>query len=231
MERPMTTSYNGWPASTDPHAIGIVHLDLPGHPNAFPPGVKQGDVLTVLRYVALRLHTTVEAMGEGCWGYNYRQNRNANNLSCHASGTAIDYNAPRHPNGKSGTFTAAQVRQIRKILAEVGVVKWGGDFSSTKDEMHFEVHGDAAQVKAAAVRLRAATPAPKPAPTPVEDDDMGIIRTCTGSVTRYFTSGGVVTISDADVAVLRKYGTPVEAVATKAEYAQLVAIHERLMGK
>jgi hypothetical protein len=75
-------------------------------------------------------------------------------LSCHASGTAIDYNAPRHPNGQSGTYKPAQVTEIRKILAEVGgVVKWGGDFHGTKDEMHFEIHGNAADVKAAAARL------------------------------------------------------------------------------
>lgn len=180
----MTTSYNGWPASTDPAAIGIAHLDMPDRPNAFPPGVKRGDVATVLGYVALQMHKRVEPMGDGCWGYSYRKNRNANNLSCHASGTAIDYNAQRHPNGKSGTYSAAQVAEIRKILAETGgVVKWGGDFHGTKDEMHFEIHGTPAEVKTAAARLRnahAATPARaawKPAPsTPPAKETRMIVR-------------------------------------------------------
>jgi hypothetical protein len=165
----VTTSYNGWPASTDPAAIGITHLDMPGRPNAFPPGVKGGDVATVLGYVALQLHKRVEPMGDGCWGYSYRKNRNANNLSCHASGTAIDYNAPKHPNGKHGTWTAAQAAEVRRILAECGgVVKWGEDFHGTVDGMHFEIHGTPAQVAAVAVRLRdthAATPT-KPASKP-----------------------------------------------------------------
>lgn len=157
-------SYNGWPASKDPHAIGVVHLDLPGHPNAFPPGVKGGDVAIVLGYVATMLHKRVEPLGEGCWGYSYRKNRNANNLSCHASGTAIDYNAPKHPNGKHGTWTAAQIAEVRKILAEVGgVVKWGEDFHGTVDGMHFEIHGSGDQVHAVAVRLTQSPVKPAPA--------------------------------------------------------------------
>ena len=94
------------------------------------------------------------------WGYNYRKNTNANNLSCHASGTAIDYNATRHPNGKSGTFTAAQVGEIRKILGEVdNVVRWGGDFTGTKDEMHFEICKSETDVSRTAARLKGAPPA------------------------------------------------------------------------
>ena len=39
-------------------------------------------------------------IGYGCWGYEFRANvNNPSQLSCHASGTAIDYNANRHPNG------------------------------------------------------------------------------------------------------------------------------------
>ncbi len=159
----MTTSYNGWPASTNAAAIGIDKgARARGSTIAFPPGVKGGDVEVVLMYVAGELHRRVEPAGEGCWGYNYRKNRNANNLSCHASGTAFDWNAPKHPNGKGGTFSPAKVKVIRAILAEVGgVVKWGGDFGGTKDEMHFEIHGDAAAVKKVADHLR--RPVAKPA--------------------------------------------------------------------
>jgi hypothetical protein len=157
----MLTSYNGWPASPDPSAIGIV--DLVVHGAGFPGGVKRGDVHTVLGYVAAQVHERVEALHAGwCWGYNYRQNRNADNLSCHASGTAIDINAPEHPNGKAGTFSAAQVRTIHAILAEVDhVVRWGGDYTTTKDEMHFEINASPSAVAMVAQRL--ARPAGVPA--------------------------------------------------------------------
>ncbi len=152
----MERSYNSWPASPDKNAIGVDSKAVArGTTVTFPPGLKGGDVAFVLGYVAGELHRRVEAAGTGVWGYAYRQNRNASNLSCHASGTAFDWNAPRHPNGKAGTFTAAQVKTIRAILKEVeGSVKWGGDFSGTKDEMHFEICVSATVLKAVASRLR-----------------------------------------------------------------------------
>jgi hypothetical protein len=112
-----------------------------------------------------------------CWGFSFRQNRNAANLSCHSSATAIDLNAPRHPNGKRGTFTKAQVAEIRRILAEVGnVVRWGGDFAGTPDEMHFEIVASPATVGMVAGRLNPKGPAGSPAPAspapPVQEDDM-----------------------------------------------------------
>ncbi len=150
----MSFSYNGWVASESPGEIGVTPLRVAGVP--FPNGVRSGDVATVLGYVAAQFHARVEPlMLPGCWGYSYRKNRNADNLSCHSSGTAIDCNAPRHPNGKRGTFTGPQIDQIRAILAEVApVVDWGGDFDGTPDEMHFEINGSAAQVAAVATRLR-----------------------------------------------------------------------------
>ena len=170
----MATSYNGWQASSSPRPIGIVPLVVNGV--SFVPGCKSGPVHTVLSYVAHRLMTEVEPAGEGCWGYSYRRNRNADNLSCHASGTAIDFNAPKHPNGKRGTFTPKQVAAIERILADVGVVAWGGHFHGTPDEMHFEIHGTPGEVGAVAKRLTTAhaapTPAPAPAPSTKEWDEM-----------------------------------------------------------
>lgn len=169
----MSTSYNGWRASSDPAAIGINRNAVArGTTVHFPPGLKSGDVALVLGYVAGELHRRVEKAGEGVWGYAYRQNRNANNLSCHASGTAFDWNAPRHPNGKAGTFTAKQVATIKAILAEVEhSVKWGGDFSHTKDEMHFEICVNTTTLHAVATRLtqrlaKATKPTGRPTATP-----------------------------------------------------------------
>lgn len=173
MAKAIERSYNGWQAHPDRRIIGVAPLTIDGA--GFPGGVKTGDVATVLGYVATQFHARVEPLAKGwCWGYNYRQNRNANNLSCHASGTAIDVNAPRHPNGRRGTFTPAQVAQIRGILDECGgVVQWGGDFRGTPDEMHFEIIGNANQVAAAARRLQNRTQAK---PTEPEEIDMVLVQ-------------------------------------------------------
>lgn len=157
----METSYNGWTASANSADFGgLTKLIVAGE--EFAPGVRAGDVHTVLEYVAQQFHSRVEPLifkswhEADDWGYNYRTNRNANNLSCHASGTAIDCNATRHPNGKAGTFTKAQDVEIVRILSEVdNVVRWGGLFVETKDEMHFEISGTPAAVKRVAERLRA----------------------------------------------------------------------------
>lgn len=167
----MTTSYNGWFASENPDAIGIVPLVVAGEP--FTPGVRGGDVKTVLQYVATQFHLRVEPLVRSDWhqaddwGWYYRANvNNPSVLSCHSSGTAIDINATRHPNGRAGTFTYAQIRVIRAILSEVsGVVRWGGDFSGTPDDMHWEICKDAAAVAIVARNLRAGTTTATPTTT------------------------------------------------------------------
>ncbi|MBR7742288.1 peptidoglycan-binding protein [Phycicoccus sp. BSK3Z-2] len=133
------TSQNGWPAG---YSNEIPLSSLAVGAATFPAGVRSGDVYTVLRHVAARFDATVERLySPGCWGHNYREISGSTNLSNHASGTAIDCNAPDHPLGASGTFTSAQVSAIRAILSQCnGVVRWGGDYSSRKDEMHFEIN-------------------------------------------------------------------------------------------
>lgn len=174
----VTYSYNGWTASSNSADLGgLDNRVVPGTAGVrLAPGVRAGDVAVVLFHVAAQMHARVEpgelyAAGDE-WGYSYRQNRNANNLSCHSSGTAFDWNATRHPNGKRGTFTPAQVAEINRILDEVdGVVGWGGGWTaaSTPDEMHFEIQATPAAVKAVADKIRAGqllTIPPIPVPTP-----------------------------------------------------------------
>lgn len=161
----MTTSYNGWPASTDPSAIHVVPFEVAGV--AFPRGVRAGDVHTVLHHVALQFHERVESLvSPGCWGYDFRPNKNdPSELSCHGSATAIDCNAPQHPNGIEATrnFTKAQIAEIHRILSEIPeldeVVHWGGDWHYADelipDPMHFEIHGhDLAKLARVADRIR-----------------------------------------------------------------------------
>jgi len=155
----MATSYNGWPASPDKAEIGVVSSDV------FPGGAKAGDVTIVLGYVARQLNARVEPCIDGWnWGYTYKANTsNPSQLSCHASGTAIDWNAPDHGYGASGTFTDAQVGTIYQILDEVqGSVSWLEGY----DEMHFEICVDAADLAQVAAVLGDAAP-----PTPPPDED------------------------------------------------------------
>lgn len=86
----------------------------------------------------------IESVGKGQlddWGFAERTIRGSSTtLSNHASGTAIDLNATKHPLGKKGTFTPGQMKRIRDRLREFdGCIRWGGDYQRRKDEMHFEI--------------------------------------------------------------------------------------------
>jgi hypothetical protein len=153
----MSTSYNGWPASPD---LPLRPLVVAGE--EFVPGVLDNDdVHTVLQYVAQQMHERVEPVVRedwhqmDDWGFNYRQTTNDDSLSCHASGTAIDYNSTRHPYGvaASANFSPAQIATIHDIIADLPIV-WGGDYRNSPDAMHFEIMGSRTAVADAAVRIR-----------------------------------------------------------------------------
>jgi hypothetical protein len=77
------------------------------------------------------------------WGYAEREIRGGGDLSNHASGTAIDLNATRHPLGTNpaANYSPAQIAAIHKIVGMTGgVVRWGGDYIGRKDGMHLEIN-------------------------------------------------------------------------------------------
>lgn len=169
----MANSYNGWSASPTPSDFGgLDNRVVPGTSVKLAPGVRNGDVATVLFYVAEQLNARVEkAISPGCWGYSFRPNtNNPSQLSCHASATCFDWNAPKHPNGKKNTFTKEQYDEIDKILGEVDwvVVQLRG-----YDEMHFEINKNAAKVAVVAARLRGRKPAPPSTDTTLKKGDRG----------------------------------------------------------
>lgn len=74
------------------------------------------------------------------WGYAERPIRGGTELSNHASGTALDLNATRHPLGARNTFTDKQEQAIRaRLKLYEGCIRWGGDYKNRADEMHFEI--------------------------------------------------------------------------------------------
>lgn len=167
-------SYNGWPAYPVKQraALNLTKISVGGVD--FPPGVRGGDVAVVFQYLVNRLNKEVEkAVNPGCWGYNFRLNRNANNLSCHSSATAIDYNAPQHPNGRRGTWGPVKAAKVRQILADLDhIIRWGEDFHGTPDGMHFEINANAAAVKKVADKIRAASRvAPRKVVPPIQPQD------------------------------------------------------------
>lgn len=144
------TSQNGWPVHVNQSKLV---------PLSYVTGrVASGDVHTILAHFCAWFDKHVEPITKGhSWGYAYRAIRGqSSGYSNHASGTAIDLNAPKHPLGSSGTFTAAQAAAIRGQLKRYdGALRWGGDYSGRKDEMHFEINGSAADMKKVVAHLKA----------------------------------------------------------------------------
>lgn len=119
------------------------------------------DVAPLLIGLAAEFHRTVEPLDpKACWGYAYRPVRGGTTPSFHAAGIAVDLNAPRHPLGRRGTFSAAQTAQCRALARKFGC-RWGGDYVSRADEMHFEVILPRPAALALATRIG---PAVHPAP-------------------------------------------------------------------
>jgi hypothetical protein len=86
------------------------------------------------------------------WSYAYRNVRGSISfLSCHASGTAVDLNALRHPRGVRNTYSNLAELRVRNLLDSfndphtgISIFKWGQDFKwpSKIDSMHFQIHGN-----------------------------------------------------------------------------------------
>jgi hypothetical protein len=149
----MESSYNGYPASKDPDAIKIKSYPVKGTDRKLRCAESVGPLLAAF---AAEFHELIEPIDEGTfddWGYAYRMVRgDQTKLSCHSSGTAIDLNATKHPLGKSGTFPAEKVPMIRALSKKYGL-KWGGDFRTRKDEMHWEVEISATKAKELITKL------------------------------------------------------------------------------
>jgi len=151
----LRTSQNGWPLV--PTVQQCKQWLIPGTEIRIP--LRKGAAGFVLVHFALWFHEVVESlekpMGDD-FGWAARFIGGTTVPSNHWSGTAEDLNASLHPQGQH-TFSDEQATLIRERLAHVhyaDVIKWGGDFHETVDEMHFELQGDLAQVISVANVLR-----------------------------------------------------------------------------
>jgi hypothetical protein len=160
----MASSQNGYPASADRAAIRVTTFAVPGHPNVKLP--LRDDVAPLLLEMCRWWFATIEPpVMPGCWGYAWRSIRGSSTVSNHASGTAVDINAPRHPLGKVGTVPASKRGAISQKAANLGL-RWGGDYTGRKDEMHVEVIVSLTTARLYVARLQGTPVPPLPPPTP-----------------------------------------------------------------
>ena len=169
----MPNSYNGWPGipSADDPRLTVIE-PVPGRKFR----VRAGAVATVFDHLIRRYHNEVEPIDQGeldDWSYNYRAVRGSGALSNHASGTAVDLNATKHPfrTSASQNMTPDQIAASRRLVADFApVIRW----IEGSDPMHWEINyasrgGTVGNVEALARRLKAgeANPRPTPPPPPV----------------------------------------------------------------
>jgi hypothetical protein len=156
-------SQNGW---TVVEKSGTDSYQVPG--SKVKLRVRKGDVATVLLDVAAWFDQNIEDIDKGAddWGWSVRKISGSSTYSNHASGTAIDLNAEKHPMGvaTSKGLSSQQINEIRGILKSryKGVIRWGGDYKSRPDAMHFEINKDSAAVKSLAQSFKSPS---KPIPT------------------------------------------------------------------
>ena len=139
----MMRSQNGYGVIQQADDTRLHRWIIPGCTRQFT--LRAGPTGFILAHFLTWFHDEIEALDEGTyddWGYAYRQVRDAEDMSNHASGTAVDVNATLHPMGRSGTFNGPQVIAMRRRLRLVylGTIRWGGMYEGRVDEMHFEIH-------------------------------------------------------------------------------------------
>lgn len=171
-------------------------------------------VASIFDHLIRAFHERVEPIDLGIlddWSYAYRANRNSNNLSCHASATAVDLNALRHPNGVASTFTRVQVAEITRILHEYeGVVTWGNPghrygwrVGSNPDEMHFEIGVGPQDPRIERVVAKLRTPAVPAAEKPIDWHALSLIiarQIVDARKTRFLEDGMLIYIPTGDTA-------------------------------
>lgn len=140
----MATSQNGWPvlAADSAKLHGWV---IPAKSGQVVFRLREGSAGFLLAHLLLWFAEVIEPLKGKIvddWGYAYRPIRGTSTgWSNHASGTAADANSIKHPLAAVGTFKPWQYVKIRaRLLFYAGCIRWGGDYTHRKDEMHFELN-------------------------------------------------------------------------------------------
>lgn len=155
----MATSENGWPVldATELTWFTAAHERF---------AAANADAAFLAQRLINRFTVEVEPLAgpvRDDWSWADRPVRGrTTGFSNHASACAWDLNATKHPRGVHGTFTAAQIKAVRAILADIRdgtgrmVFRWGNDYTHAPiDAMHFEIVVPPADLAGAARILRA----------------------------------------------------------------------------
>lgn len=162
----MSKSQNGYPVLTWDETFKW-DLPLRNGPKRHVV-LKPGDVGFVLAYFAVWYHERVDNINIGIWdewGWASRPIRGDSDISNHASGTAIDLNATKHPLGVRGTLKFLVGRGSRVELAEERIrrvlnrkfdntIRAGLNYTGRADEMHYEADEPYSSFFIVAKRLR-----------------------------------------------------------------------------
>ena len=150
-------SQNGWPVLHSDSRLLHVWV-IPAKTGEFKLRLRNGSAGFLLALFALWYAETIEKVAGRVlddWGWaKMRYVRGStDDITNHASGTAIDLNAIRHPLGRL-TLKAWQKVKIRaRLLLFAGCLRGGLDYAHRKDEMHYEINKPMASVERTARRL------------------------------------------------------------------------------
>lgn len=139
----MTNSQNGWPVLASNSNL-LHRWIIPTESGEVGVTLRNGSAGFLLCHLAIGISDWWEPMKQKLlddWGYAARNVRgSATDISNHASGTALDFNATKHVLGKAGTWSPEDRKDIEHRLGFYGgVIRWGADYQGRKDEMHFEI--------------------------------------------------------------------------------------------
>lgn len=151
----MAVSQNGWPGLSSDSPF-LYTWTIPD--TARKLRLRNGSAGFLLIHLALWFDEKVQDVDGGIlddWGYAYRPVRGYSTLSNHASGTAMDVNATKHGLGADDTFPPDDELRIRSRVGNFfdGAIRWGGQYSGRKDEMHFEIDATLGACELVARRL------------------------------------------------------------------------------
>lgn len=154
----MAVSQNGYRVIAPDDINRLTRLwIIPGNSRDITLRLKAGPVGLTLAHFALFFDREIENIEELAddHAWSYRQISGSDEWSNHASATALDLNATKHPQGRWHTFTSTQ--QLKMLEAIEGryqnCIRAGFTYRTTPDDMHFEINAGPTTIDELAVGL------------------------------------------------------------------------------